>query len=433
MKIYFLALLFVWAPLASSQTPDQAQSSDAGPTILSRSELEVPAETPTGLRGDYFNFFAYGDFTYNSYEPFATIAGESAGKEGYDAGVGVNLLHYYQTGVLSLNYTGGYRGYSGLNSDPASNILQNLSLGFNKLLTRHLTFTFRETGSWTPGGWIPQPVTTPEFALGLNLIAVRTETSLTSVGLIYQLSRRLSLQVGGDFSEIRYKPSIDYTGFFGGDASLGLNYRFTKRTTLSATANYQYFSFLQSRGTSSTDGAYLSLSHLFGTRIEAGVSGGALRTTFESTSAQVFGSTLLIYSCRATTYSPFASGRFSISGRKTSFGLSGGETVSAGNGIFLTSKMIYLTGSFYYAATRKWSFGLNGGYQRLVSIGGGTTGPGEYVSGSADYKLTRHFGIRAAGNYTTYETVTVFKGNSYYNATLGFFFTSADRPLSAIF
>jgi len=432
MKTCFWALLFVWAPLASSQTPDQAQSSDAGPTILSRSELEVPPEAATGRRGDYFNFFAYGDFTYNSYEPFAVASGANAGNEGYDAGIGVSLLHYFQTGVISVNYTGGYRGYSGLNSDPASNIVQNLSLGFNKQLGRHLMFTFRESGGWTPGGWIPQAVTTPEFALGLNLIAVRTETSLTSVGLIYQQTRRLSWQIGGDFTEIRYKPSIN-VGDFGGDASFGMSYRFTKRTTLGATATYQYFSFLQSHGSSTSDGVYLSLSHLFGRRIEAGVSGGALRTNFESTSAEVFGSILLIYTGRVTTYSPFASGRLSLSLRKASVSFAGGETVSAGNGIFLTSKMIYAGANVYYAATRKWSFGVGGGYQRLVSIGGGTTGPGEYAYGSADYKLTRHFGLRASGNYTTYETVTVYQGNSYYNAALGIFFTSADRPLPTIF
>ena len=88
---------------------------------------------------------------------------------------------------------------------------------------------------------------TPEFALSLNLIAIRTETSLTSVGLLFNRPGASDWQAGGDFDEIRYKPSVTI-GSFGGDASLGMSYRFTKRTTISATATYQYFSFLQSHG-----------------------------------------------------------------------------------------------------------------------------------------------------------------------------------------
>src|SRR5271170_3121617 len=127
MKIRFLGLLFVSASLAFAQTPDQAQAADAGPTILSRAEIVAPLEAATGRGGDYFNLSAYGDFTYNSYEPFATYVGTVSGLEGFDAGVGVNLLHYYRTGVLSLDYSGGYRGYPGLKIDPVDNIIQNLS------------------------------------------------------------------------------------------------------------------------------------------------------------------------------------------------------------------------------------------------------------------------------------------------------------------
>jgi hypothetical protein len=432
MKIRFLVLMFVWASLASSQTADQGQAADAGPTILSRGELEIPPEAATGRLGSYFNFFAYGDFTYNSYEPFS-LPGVTAGGEGFDAGVGLNLFHYFQSGAISLNYNGSYRDYPGYNIDPVDNVIQNLSLGINKHLTRHILLTFGETASINPGGWIPQPVTTPQFQLGLNLIAIRNETSLTSAGLSFQQTRRLSWQVGGDFFELRYVPSVDNIGSFGGDASVGLSYRFTKKTSLSATATYQSYSFLHSHGSSTSDSAYLSLSHSFSPLIQVGVSGGALRTTFDEASAQVIGQILLISTGRISTYSPYVSGRFSISRKRVSLSLGGGETVSAGNGIYLTSKIIYAGGFLSYSPGQKWSFALGGGYQRLASIGGGVTAPDEYATGSANYKLTRHFGVRASGSYTTYDTITTFPGNSYYNLSLGIIFTSADRPVIGIF
>jgi hypothetical protein len=431
MKIHFLVLMFVWASLVLAQTADQGQAPDAGPTILTRGELQIPPEAATGMRGDYFNFSAFADFTYNSYEPFATYVGAVSGIEGFDAGLGVSLLHYFPSGAISLNYTGGYREYPGLNTDPVNNIIQNLNLGFNKQFNRRLLFTFGENAGWNPGGWIPHPVITPEFALGLNLVAVRYESSLTSVGLSYLQTKRLSWQFGGDFSELRYVPTSNF-GSFGAMMSAGLNYRLTKRTTVGATASYQYFSFLQLHGTSQSDGAYLSLSHQFGPRIEVGVSGGALRTSYGAGSADVVGSTPLTGGSHAI-YSPFASGRLSISRKRVSFGLSGGEAVSAGNGIFLTSKMIYAGGGLTYAATRKWSFGLSGGYQRFVSINGGASSPDEYASGSIDYKLSHHIGVRASGSYTSYETITIYQGHSYYNIIAGVFFTSADRPLSSIF
>ena len=49
------------------------------------------------------------------------------------------------------------------------------------------------------------------------------------------------------------------------------------------------------------------------------------------------------------------------------FSISSG--VSAGNGVYLTSRAQTGTGSFSYTATRKWSFSANGGYSRLDGIG----------------------------------------------------------------
>lgn len=432
MKIRFLGLLLVSASLAVAQTPDQAQATDAGPTILSRSEIVAPLEAATGKGGDYFNFFAYGDFTYNSYEPFATYVGAASGLEGYDAGLGVNLLHYYRTGVLSLDYSGGYRGYPGLNIDPADNIIQNLSLTLNQQLSRHVTFTVNENAGWNPGGWFPQVVVTPESSLALNLAAIRYESSLTSVGLSYQQTKRLSWQVGGAYSVLIYKPSSNINSSVA-QASVGVNYRITRKTTVGASTNYQYFSFLQLHGSSTTNGAYLSLSHQFGPRVEIGVSGGAVRSTYGEASSQVGGSNVSAVAGSVTTYVPFLSGRFSITRRRTSFTLSGGETVSAGNGIFLTSRMIYASGGVSYVAGRKWSFGLGGGYQRIVSIAGGPSEPVNFVNGSVDYKLARHVGVRASGSYSSYEAISAVQGHSYYNFIVGFFFTSADRPLARIF
>jgi hypothetical protein len=431
MRLLTLALLcFSASIVACAQTPQQPEPIDNGPTILSRSEMEVPPEVATGRGGDYFNFFAFGDFTYNSYEPFNPGAG--TGFEGYDAGLGLDLLHYYRSGVVSLDYTGGYRGYPGFNSDPVNNIIQNLSLAWNAQLSRHVLFTVRELAGWNPGGWIPQVVITPEFALGLNLIAIRNESSLTSAGLSIQQTRRLSWQLGGDFYELRFVPSSNNIGSYSEDATAGINYRVSKRTTIGANALYQHFSFLQSRGTTSTQGGFASLQHSFGPRIELGVSGGAMRTSYDESSAQVFGIVLPVSNPRPTLV-PFASARLSIARRHTTFSLSGGETVSPGNGVFLTSRLIYAGAGFSYVATRRWSFSAGGGYQRYISIAGGPSAPDGYVSGSTDYKVDRHFGIRASASYTRFDTITVYPGNQFYNLSIGVIFTTADRPVASIF
>jgi hypothetical protein len=434
MKILFLALVFVLGSLAFAQTPDQAQSQDVGPTILSPSELELPPEvgTRTGRGGDYFNFFAYGDFIYNSNEPFTTTPGANASSEGYDGGVGVDLLHYFRTGLVSLNYNGGYRGYSDLHDDPTDNIVQNLTFSFNKQFSRHFLFTFRQNAGWNPGGWIPQEIVTSTSETALNPVAIRSQSLGSSVGVTIQQTRRLSWDVRGDFFDLTYKPSVN-VGFIASDASFGVNYRITRKATLGASASYQYYSYSQSHGNASSDAAYVSLSYLFSPRMQLGLSGGASRSSFDSESAEIIGSTLFIFIGRETHYSPFASARFAVAAKHATFSASAGESVNGGNGTYLASTIIYVSGSFSYVPTRRLSLSVGGGYQRLASLNTGPITPDEYVASSASYKLARHLGIRATAYFTSYNGVGTYQGNSYFNTTVGIIYTSADRPLASIF
>ena len=434
MKTRLFLLLLASAPLAVAQTPDQAQSAPlTGPTILSRTELDVPPEVATGRAGNYFNFMIYGDYTYNSYEPFTGTSTSSVGLSGYDGGIGLNLLHYLRDGALTVNYTGGYRGYSGLNDDPADNIIQNFSLGFNKQISKHVLFSFHQIASIYPGGWLPQQISTPSSVIGVNNIAARSETIASSVTVTLLQTRRLSWVIGGDFFDLTYKPSTQI-GSVGADGNFGFNYRLTRKTTFGATAIGQYYSFRGANGSTASEGANVSLSHLFSPRVQAGLTAGVQRSSYSALSAQIIGNTLLISNGQHTAYNPTFSGRLSVVRKRVTFSLLGGQSAGGGgNGQYLASKVINGSGSFSYVATRSWSFSLGGGYQLFTSLAGGPATPSEFGSAGVNYKLTAHFGFRATGSYSKYSTIGTYAGNSYYNAMVGIIYTSADRPVASIF
>ena len=67
-------------------------------------------------------------------------------------------------------------------------------------------------------------------------------------------------------------------------------------------------------------------------------------------------------------YVPTVTGRFSLTFSKGVAYVSGGHSITPGNGLFLTSTATKLLAGYTYTGVRRWSFNMEGGYMRSNAI-----------------------------------------------------------------
>ena len=112
-----------------------------------------------------------------------------------------------------------------------------------------------------------------------------------------------------------------------------------------------------------------------------------------------------------------------------SFGYSQG--VSAGNGVYLTSRQDSGSANFSYTATRKWSFNVNGGYTRLNGIGQNLQPYSGFTGGAgATYAITNPIHLVAEYDARRQEIVDAAFRQVSYRASIGISFSPGDIPLA---
>lgn len=380
------------------------------------------------LEHDFFNVFAYANGVYDS----QTYSGSSnLHNFGEEVGGGVTAFHVFHNGQLSLNYSGGYRNYSG---SFGSGTNQNLAFGIAKQLSKRWTIRLSQGGGiYLYGGtyFSTQPVGTNTIAT--NPFSPETRFLNSDLSLTYQQTRRLSFTFTGDFFLYRYNyPGAIGTTALSGAASGG--YRITRRTSVGAGYSHSYYHYQRNAGTVLADSVFLTLSHEFANRWNANISAGATRTSGSGTvefpvvflnNGQLQSGYVLGH-YNQTAIFPSYSGSLSRSLRRSTFSLSGGQGINAGNGYLLASKSEYVSGFYSYSWLGS-SLGLGGSYSTFSSVSNTVSNRFDTASFLASYSkvLMRYFGVSAAYSFIYYPS---YKGASDNRISAGIFFTSRSIP-----
>jgi hypothetical protein len=111
--------------------------------------------------------------------------------------------------------------------------------------------------------------------------------------------------------------------------------------------------------------------------------------------------------------------------------ISGGHTITPGNGLFLTSKTYDALAGYTYTGIRRWSFSLSAGYNRSESIGNIM---GEYAGTTAGLQTSRqisHVVHAVAGITANKYQSSSFTGYNrlFWDARVGLSFSPRDIPL----
>ncbi|MBV9267114.1 MAG: hypothetical protein JO061_13170 [Acidobacteriaceae bacterium] len=253
----------------------------------------------------------------------------------------------------------------------------------------------------------------------------------------YQASMRLSYSVAASYFISRYN-----AGFSIGANDISVlgsaQYRLTRKATIAGTYSHGNYHYQHGAGDSNVDSVFGTLGYTLGNRWSLSVSGGMSRSSGNGTvriplNLQIGQQIVTVYATgryQSTSYVPYYQGTVTRLMRHSSVGVSAGEGVTPGNGLFLTSRNINVNGLFVQEFRRS---NISGGayYNRLSSVSNTVTEQSNTrgLDVSYSYNLIRHVGVNARYDYINFSSFGSYGGRADNRLTFGVYFESKDIPL----
>ncbi len=425
-----LCLLF-FAAAGFAQVPDSTaqQQADVGPTILSPTDMQVPAQVAREKGGNSFDYFLYTDGFYSTgvQENNQGPQGGYGNSPGFDVGGGLDLRHSFRRGRVVVQYFGSWRQYT--NSDFYNGYRQGLNFTLEYNFSRRLQLLLREGIATSPNGTGAYQFSQSGVA-GTTGLAGETRVYITTGTLVYQQTARLSYDLTGEFYASQYRP-VDTGDSLGGMATVSVNYRTSKKATISLAYSYSHFTYSQaSEDISNNQTLFATYAYAISPRTQFAVSGGA--TSADITQGLPVGEPPVLEAVHSTTNFPYFAAHLSHQMNRLSASVQVSQRVLSGNGYLGASKALTASGTLGYTPSTKWALSGTAGYEHLTALGTIVTSNANssgFASISFNYKLSQHFGLKSSFHYSLYD----YYGNvgSHPTSTLsfGFTFNSGDRPI----
>ena len=412
----------------------------AGPAILSRGE--VPG-TPAGAAGLAFRPYIGLNGIYDTGLLAVGVSptGQISTRDlyGVELNLGAYAYHTWKKTTLGLDYRGDFRHYTYSLWDSTNHLL---ALVLTHRPTKRTTFTLREQGGIYRLNYF---LNAPLGALDPNYLVLpqndiydnRVIFASTSADLTYQLTRRLSFNMGGDGNLVRRQSSALY-GVTGAIARGDLQYRVSRHTTIGADYRFTYFAYTRGFGHMYMHSVGLNYSTAFTRHLQLSARIGGARVeslsltlvTLDPAIAALLGQSVGIQAAYRVTYVPDTQIRLTDTFRRSQFALSYANNVTPGNGVYLTSRNSTANMSYGYSGVRYWNFGVNATYSTMTPI---VQSIGSYSAYGGGIGITRelvkdlHAVLRVDAR--RYDIANSRFKNTEYRTSLGLTFSPGDVPL----
>lgn len=407
-----------------------------------QADVDIPQPSTTlgsqFFEHDFVNFFAFANGMYDTALPvLSSTSSRFDGAFGVDAGGGVTAGHNFKDGTFSLSYKGDYRHY--FSNTYSNGQDQSLSVLYTKRLNRHWSLGAQGGGGIISyGGQFYGASTGVGATVLTNPLSSESRFANAGLNLTYEQTRRLSYTFGGQFffSNYNYAGAVNS---FGGSGTASVNYRTTARTTIGGTYTHSYFVYSGSLGTSTIDGGYLTLTHVFTSHWTASVSAGATHTHSKGIITEpvllLLGQQLvsgyIVGPYDRSSNSPSFQLSITRNMRHSLFSLNGGQGVNAGNGTFLTSRNQYF-GATYSLTHRLTNLSFGASYNRLSSIANTVTNQYSSANASVSYgfNIVRYVSANFRYDFIHYDNLYELAGVNENRFSFGLTFSSKSVPLT---
>jgi hypothetical protein len=370
----------------------------AGPAVLTR------GEAPAAMNAPRIDFRPYLDVSGTYDTGLSGVAINSQGQVprdssyGVSASGGVSGSHSWKHTMLGLDYRASIRHYSTNSYYDGTD--QSLMLGVTHRLTRHVNLSVRENaglfgrnfGAPTLPQTVPfDPQTT--YAPTNDFFDNRTIYLSTQADLTIQKTSRLSFDIGGDGFLTRRRSSALY-GVSGAGARGDVQYRLTRRSTIGVSYSYTHYAYTGIFSSTDLHGATGTYAVRLSRSLEFTAYGGIYRAetkfprsvVLDPVVAAILGITEGVAVNHDIRYVPNMGARFSRTLYRGVIYISGGHSVTPGNGLFLTSSTTSVSAGYAYTGLRRWSFNASANWGKSDSI---SNVNGSYGSYSGTLSMSR--------------------------------------------
>ena len=420
-----------------------AMAQYAGPAILSRGEAPAAMATPEITFRPYFDVTAVYDTGLAGVATNQQGGLANSASAGVQAAFGVSGAHSWRHTRIGLDYHGSVRHYFKQTYYDSTN--HTLLLDMDHQFSRHVTLSLRESagmfsrdygllGLSQAVGYDPSQTSVPTTDYFDN----RTMYLDSQANLTFQKSARLSFNLGGDGSLIRYRSTALY-GANGATARADVQYRVTHRTTIGANYTFNRFAFPAVSSQTDIHGAVFSYSTRLSRWVEFSGYGGVMRVEskfiqsvpVDPAITALLGVTVGSQLTYHVNYLPSVRARLSRSFQKGVAYAQGTRTVTPGNGLFLTSTMTTAAVGYTYTGVRHWSFDIQAGYDQSKSLMNFIGQYRDYRGGfQLSHQLTGALHVIAGVMARQYDSGTFSNYNRLiYDARVGFGFSPGDVPV----
>lgn len=257
----------------------------------------------------------------------------------------------------------------------------------------------------------------------------------------YIKSPRDSFAVGGQGYDI-IRQSKALVGMHGYTLHGEYEHKLSMNTTLGLIYTHYHYDFPRAFGESTTDAIQLGYGATFDKRrwtFKALVGGmqteveGLQTVTLDPLIANILGVSTTVQAFYRKSFIPNIEGSLSRQFNKSSnMSLSYSQGVSAGNGVYLTSRQQTGVAAFSYSGVRKTNLTVDGSYSAFSSLGQ-TLAPYRFFGGggSVSYEVSHalHLTARYDSRHQEVTDLNTFKKYSY-RVSFGVAFSPGDIPLS---
>jgi len=425
----------------SGETVDTYQ----GPSVLSRGGSSVAGERA----GRLIDFQFWGDVNavYDSglagliVGPNGNIE-SSAGEAGVVVGGGIVGTRVWEHDLISIDYGGDFRHYSPNSYYDGTD--QFLQFNWRHILSRRWSLDVHDMGGITSlsyGTLSYVPLRSADVVgLPSNLLFDNTVYfEQAGAEVFFQKSARLSFGVGVDGFLTDYRSS-SLASVRGVGAKADAVYRLSRRQKLYLTYQFSRFDYQHAFGFSNLNlgaaGYSVDIGRRWTIEGQAGVyyvhTLGLIQQPVAPAIAAILGTSYVTTTADRRIMVPDGELRVSRRFKKSSFDIGASETVSPGNGVYLTSRSESSYAHYSFVGNKRLTMGATVGYGSLSSVGQQSIGKYVGYNGGAggSYRIWNnvHSEMRYDFNHYTTET-SGFKQNEN-RVTVGVAFSSGDRPLA---
>ncbi len=403
------------------ETPPIVEPESTGPGILSR------PFTTTALANQNVKFqpFLAVSGLYDS--GLTTVSTTTSGQivsnasYGVDAGFGISGRRVDKKDTLEIVFRGDAYRYTPNSSYDGGNYLLNLT--YQHFFTRHILLALTENASLYSNNYsvinsaTDLSVANAQAAVNPNtqLFDNRTIALSTGADVVIQKTARLSFDFGGTGFLVR-RESTSLYGTVGYQARADATYRLTRRMTLGAYYAYSNYDFNKAFGGSDVETAGAIFSRTLARGLEFRLRGGAsyvqtsgIETiTIDPVIAAILGYNQGTIVIRRNNVVPDLSVQLAKTFRRGTASAEYVESVTPGNGLYLTSRHNGISAHYDYTGLRHWDFSAGFSRDTLSTLGiligqytsndarigfGRVLGKGLQATGSAEY---RHYDVSEA-------------------------------------